>query len=321
MIFGKLTSTSRFRRSGVCLVVAVLGAIGLSAGCSRRGDSAGELEAMWGKQGLGNGRFQKPRAIAIDSRDRLYIVDMTARIQVFDSEGKFLQSWRTPVSKNGRPTGLSIDNQGRLAVADTHYYRVLFYTSAGELLEEETIGGTMGHGEGEFGFLTDVVQDSSGNYYVAEYGQHDRIQKFSPEGKFLLQWGTHGEKPGQFRRPQSLWMDAQDRLWVADSCNHRIQVFDTQGELQFHWGRQGDAIGELYYPYCLALDADGQVWVCEYGNHRIQKFTQDGQSLGTWGRSGRGEGELFNPWAFALDSKGRLHVLDSSNHRVQRVRM
>jgi DNA-binding beta-propeller fold protein YncE len=291
------------------------------AGCNDTQDSFGTLEAVWGKRGLADGRFQKPRAVAIDAEDRVYIVDMTARIQVFDSEGNFLRSWRTPISTNGRPTGISIDRHGRLAVADTHYYRVLFYTPTGELLEEETIGGTMGQGEGEFEFLTDVVQDSAGNYYVAEYGQHDRVQKFSPQGEFLLQWGTHGEELGQFRRPQGILVDSHDRIWVADACNHRIQVFNTQGELLFHWGRQGDAPGELYYPYNLAMDADGNVYVCEYGNHRIQKFTQDGSSLGTWGHSGREAGELFNPWALAFDSRGRLYVLDSNNHRVQRVRM
>jgi sugar lactone lactonase YvrE len=279
------------------------------------------LEVVWGRQGLGNGQFQKPRAIAIDPQDRLYIVDMTARIQVFDADGKFLRSWRTPVATNGRPTGLSIDRGGRLAVADTHYYRVLFYTGKGELLEHQTIGGTMGHGAGEFEFLTDVVQDADGNYFVAEYGQHDRVQKFSPDGEFMLQWGTHGEAPGQFRRPQGLFIDQEQRIWVADACNHRIQVFNTNGELLFHWGKQGDALGELYYPYNLVMDGEGRLYVCEYGNHRIQKFTQDGKSLGSWGHSGRGEGELFNPWAMALDSKGRMHVLDSNNHRVQRVKL
>jgi sugar lactone lactonase YvrE len=299
-------------------IVAVLLIVG---GCADRLDSIGELEAVWGRQGLGNGRFQKPRAVAIDAKDRLYIVDMTARIQVFDADGKFLRSWRTPQSQNGRPTGLSIDQQGRVVVADTHYYRVLFYTPGGVLLEEETIGGTLGQGEGEFEFLTDVVQDSAGNYYVGEYGQHDRIQKFSPAGEFLLQWGTHGEAPGQFRRPQGLLVDGQDRIWVADACNHRIQVFNSEGKLLFLWGRQGDGPGELYYPYNLVMDGDGHLYICEYGNHRIQKFTMNGKPLGSWGHSGRGEGELFNPWALALDSQGRMHVLDSNNHRVQRVRM
>jgi DNA-binding beta-propeller fold protein YncE len=302
-------------------------------GCIDSADSQGKPEHLWGQRGIAPGRLQKPRAMAIDAQDNLYLVDTTARIQVFDTDGHYLRGWRTPVSQNGRPTGLSISRSGKLLVADTHYYRLLVYEPDGHLLEEATIGGTLGNGPGEFGFVTDVVDDSQGNFYVAEYGDWDRVQKFSSEGKFLIQWGTHGEQPGQFRRPQNLFLDQHDRIWVADACNHRIQVFDTMGHLLWHWGEQGAEAGQLYYPYDLIVienktgglhdasqsDSQGYVIVCEYGNHRLQKFTLLGQSLGCWGTHGRNPGQLHNPWALVHDSQGRIHVLDSNNNRVQRI--
>jgi DNA-binding beta-propeller fold protein YncE len=257
--------------------------------------------------------------MAIDSSDQIYIVDMTARIQVFDADGKFIRAWQTPEHANGRPTGLTISNDGNLLVADTHYYRILTYTPHGELMTDATLGGTMGQGPGQFGFVTDVVRDSAGNYYVSEYGEFDRIQKFSPDREFLLEWGGHGSEPGQFLRPQHLELDADGLVWVADSCNHRIQVFDAEGGVVKTWGQQGAALGQLQYPYCLVLDGQGHVYVCEYGNHRIQKLTLDGESVACWGSEGRKPGQLFNPWAIVLDSQGRIHVLDSNNHRVQRV--
>lgn len=287
------------------------------AGCDRLGEGD-QPEQVWGRRGLSDGRFQKPRAVAYDSGDRLYIVDMTARIQVFDPAGRFLRSWRTPESHNGRPTGLAIDRDGNLLVADTHYFRVLCYTPEGELLW--TLGGTNGQGPGEFGFVTDVAQDAQGNYYVGEYGAYDRIQKFSPQREFLDAWGSHGAELGQFARPQSLVFDAAGRLWVADACNHRVQIFDPQGRLLDHWGAHGAGVGQLSYPYDLTFDAEGNVAICEYGNHRVQKFTPQGQSLAVWGRSGRGPGELYNPWGLIADRAGRLHVLDSNNHRVQTFR-
>ncbi len=244
---------------------------------------------------------------------------MTARIQVFDIDGQFLRGWRTPVCKNGKPTGLSIGRSGNVLVADTHYYRLLIYTNTGDLIR--TIGGTSGQRPGEFELVLDAVQDSRGNYYVAEMGECDRIQKFSPKGQFILQWGGHGSQPGQFVRPQNLAIDQQDQIWVADACNHRIQVFDTEGNLVRLWGSEGDAQGKLYYPYDLVIAPNGTVYVCEFGNHRVQKFTLDGRSLGCWGTHGRGEGQLHNPWALVRDSRGRIHVVDTYNHRVQRVRM
>lgn len=291
----------------------------LLAGCTQDGPVEGHLEAVWGRIGLSDGRFNRPRAMAIDAQDRLYVVDITARIQVFSAAGEHQRTWTTPIHTNGRPTGMSIAPNGDLLVADTHYYRVLVYSPEGEL--KEKIGGTFGHGPGEFGFVTDAVRDQEGNLYVSEYGEYDRIQKFSPSGEFILQWGGHGSEPGQFIRPQCLVFDAEENLWVADACNHRIQVFSRDGKLLKLWGVEGQAPGELSYPYGICLDGQGHLYACEYGNHRIQKFTLDGKSLGCWGKGGRKDGELFNPWALVRDSKGKIHVLDSNNHRLQRIVM
>jgi sugar lactone lactonase YvrE len=295
-----------------------------TAGCTGSGGGPpGQAELTWGRRGISDGRLQKPRAITIDQQDQLYIVDMTGRIQVFTADGQFLRSWRTPAIENGKPCGLAIDRQGHLLVADTHYFRVLFYTPTGQLLEDKTIGGQPGHQPGQFNFVTDVVQDSHGNYYISEYGEYDRIQKFTAEGEFVMQWGSHGVQPGQFARPQGLEIDEHDHIWVADACNHRLQVFDasgTEARLIKMWGQQGTEPGQLSYPYGLVLDGKGHVYVSEFGNHRVQKLTLDGESRGCWGRPGRQAGELSRPWGLVLDSQGRIHALDTYNHRVQRLR-
>lgn len=284
----------------------------------------GKLENVWGKVGLGDGRLQKPRAMAIgkDERtgdDRIYIVDMTARIQVFDTEGNFLRVWKTPESKIGRPTGISIGRDGQVLVADTHYHRVLIYSPEGEL--QGTIGGVEGVKPGEFGLVRDVVQDSEGNYYVSDEGENDRIQKFDAAGKFLTQWGGHGSEPGQFSRPHCLALDEEENLWVADACNHRVQVFDRNGKLLRIWGEQGDGPGQLAYPYGLILSPNQTVYIAEFGNDRVQKLTREGQSLGWWGTHGHEPGQLYCPWALVRDSRGRILVLDTNNHRVQVVKM
>ncbi len=299
--------------AAVALIAAAL------AGCQPGGGGAGELDEVWGRRGNSEGRLQKPRAITIDGNDEIYIVDMTARIQVFDLEGNYLRGWQTPAHDVGRPTGLSVDRDGNILVADTHYHRLLIYSPTGELLRQ--IGGIHGLGPGEFGFLTDAVQDSKGNYYISEYGELDRIHKYSRDGRLIQEWGGHGRAPGEFLRPQSLAIDEQDHLWVADSCNHRIQVFDADGKLLRTWGEAGSEAGQLYYPYGIVLDGEGHLYVVEYGNHRVQKFTLDGESLGCWGESGREPGQLFNPWGIAQSSDGRLFVLDTNNHRVQEIEL
>ena len=62
-------------------------------------------------------------------------------------------------------------------------------------------GGVCGNSDGEFQFVTDAAQDTDGNYYVAQYGDYDRIQKFTADHKFVLSWGEHGGVPGRNRGP------------------------------------------------------------------------------------------------------------------------
>ena len=313
-------SLTRRQFSTLALGFAGGAAFAASNGCSRS-SPPGKPDAVWGRHGYSDGRFHRPRAITIDSQDRLYIVDLTARIQVFDGDGQFIRAWQTPISAQGRPTGLSIDSQGRVVVADTHYFRVLFYTPEGEWLEDQTIGGTFGGGPGEFCFVTDVAEDSQGNLYISEYGEYDRIQKFSPDHHFIMQWGHHGSEPGQFLRPQNLAIDENDHLWVSDACNDRIQVFDVRGadaKLVQTWGQSGTEPGQLRYPYGMWLASDS-VYLCEFGNHRVQKFSRDGKFVAAWGEPGHKPGQLQQPWGVVRDSRQRLYVLDTYNHRVQRI--
>jgi DNA-binding beta-propeller fold protein YncE len=301
----------------VSLILAAL-ALPPVVGCDFPAGPAPDV--VWGVHGIKPGRLHKPRTAAFDAKDHLYLADLTDRIQVFDRDGKYLRGWSTPQFNVDGPSGLTIDRLGRLLVADTHFYRVLVYSPEGKILFE--IGdGVQGTAPGRFGYPTDVVIDREGNFLVSEYGENDRIQVFSPEGKWLRQWGGHGYDPGQFMKPRALAIDEKDRLFVADSCNHRIQVFDTNGKLLNSWGSRGDGPGQLSYPFDLAIGPDHCLYVCEYGNHRVQKFDLEGKSLGTWGTAGRGPGQLFNPYALAVDSQGNVSVVDSNNHRVQRFRM
>ena len=270
-----------------------------------RPTSIGQLKAVWGRRGISDGRLQKPRAMAIDREDRLYIVDMTARIQVFDTEGNFLRGWHTPDHAD-RQTDGHVDRPRRQRLGGRH----ALLPRAGLLARGQTAADLRRQERGQAGRSSDwsprVAHDSAGNFYVSEYGDFDRIQKFTPEGKFIRQWGGHGSEPGQFIRPQKMAVDAHDHIWVTDACNHRIQVFDTDGKLLRVWGKQGSGPGEMYYPYDLALGDDDTIYVCEFGNHRVQKFTRDGRSLGCFGAKAATKGNSAIPGRSSAIARGRF---------------
>lgn len=286
-------------------------------------DIRAKPDLIFGQTGLADGRFQKPRAIAIDQKDQIFVLDKTGRVQMFDEFGKFIRGWRTPEIESGKPTGITIDVDGTVMVADTHYYRFLFYTTQGRRLEERTIGGSSGPDPGQFAFVTDIVRSPTGEYYCSEYGEFDRINKYSSDGQFIDRMGEHGTAPLQFSRPQSLAVDNDCLLWVADACNHRLQVIDWRDSKPRSVaviGEQGKAPGQFQFPYGMILSKDGSVIVSEFENHRVQRLDRNGKSISIWGNAGRGPGELVWPWAIAEDSRNRVYVVDSGNNRVQRFR-
>lgn len=288
----------------------------LLAGCSR---SDRLPDRVWGKRGVQDGDFVRPRAAVIDGHDRLWVVDFTARVQAYDLDGNHLgKTFRTPDFRNGRPSGLGTTRDGELIVCDSHYHCLRIYDA--NALEVKVLGGSAGHEPGQFGYVSDVVQDKDGFFYVSEFGENDRITKLDPDGRFVKSWGGSGSEQGQFQRLRALALGPDGLLYAADACNHRIQVFTRDGELVRVLGHQGRGPGEFLYPYDLAFGPSGELYVVEYENQRVQKLTTAGESLGTWGKPGAKPGQLAKPWALVVDKLGRVHVIDTENHRVQRVK-
>jgi len=287
------------------VVLAVI--IGLGLSYSLRSPS----ELTWGSRGAQDGSIVRPRAAVIIG-ETLYLVDFTARIQAFTLDGRHTGlTFTTPDYRNGRPSGLGVDNRGHLLVSDSHYHCVRVYDAEGQI--EKTLSA-------DFGYVSDCVQDADGFYYVSEFGQTDRITKLDSDGKLVLRWGEPGSGPGQLLRSRSLALGPDGNLYVADGCNHRVQVFTRSGVFVKTIGKAGSELGEFSYPYDLAFGPDGSFYVVERGNCRVQKFNRDGDAVAVWGSNGRGLGQLADPWALVVDHLGRVHVIDTENHRVQRIR-
>lgn len=319
-IVGKLWRMAR-RRIGAA---AVLAWVWIGAGCGQDADLAPSLESRFflevqatGRKGTGVGQFNKPRSVAVGPNDDVFAVDMTGRVQRFDSSGRYLSFWQMPETERGRPKGMGQDGNGLIIVLEPHYARVNHFTPEGKLAFQ---WGMRGEEPGKLTFPRAVACHSSGDLFVTEFQQVERVQRFLPAGKGLaLAFGRAGDEAGAFNRPEGIGIDRRDRVFVADSCNHRIQVFDDSGRWTGEYGKPGSGAGELSYPYDVKIDAEGNQFVCEFGNSRIQVFDPEFQSVEIIGGPGSALGQFSNPWSLALDSKGNLWVADSGNHRIQKL--
>ena len=119
-----------------------------------------------GSRGVGVGQLNKPRSVAVDAQDNLYVVDMTGRVQKFSSNGVFLLSWQMPQTDLGKPKGMGRDRDGNILVLEPHYQRVNVFSPEGKLLAQ---WGKRGTNAGEFTLPRAVAVDSRGEVLVSEY--------------------------------------------------------------------------------------------------------------------------------------------------------
>jgi peptidylamidoglycolate lyase len=145
---------------------------------------AGEFIRQWGQPGSGPGQFNVPHGIAVDSAGRVYVADRgNARIQVFDSAGRFLAIWRG--DSLGRPWAVRVSPDGFIYVVDggdqpedgPDRARVLKLSATGKIL---AAFGAFGNYDGQFVWPHSVAVASDGSVYVGDVATGRRIQKFVP---------------------------------------------------------------------------------------------------------------------------------------------
>jgi DNA-binding beta-propeller fold protein YncE len=67
--------------------------------------------------------------------------------------------------------------------------------------------------------------DTERNVYVSFVGSCE-IRVYDPDGTLLAGFGQQGFRAGEFFSPRGLWIDGDNRLFVADTRNIRVQLFE-----------------------------------------------------------------------------------------------
>ena len=115
-----------------------------------------------------------PRAVTTSPDNTLYLLDNAGRVLVFDRDGNSLRQWNMPESDVGNPEGICVLSDGNIAVADTHYHRVVVFDDVGQV---QRMIGQEGQGDGDFFWPVAVIEDDRGHRFVSAYGGATRVQK------------------------------------------------------------------------------------------------------------------------------------------------
>jgi len=226
-----------------------------------------------GTIGTGEGEFENPWRIAVDSAN-IYVADNSNnRIQIFDSSGNFIKMF-----------GWGVDT-------GTNTFEICTVNC------QAGIG--LAFGNGQFSSPRGIAVDGSGNIFVTEIST-SRVQKFDSNAAFLMKFGSSGSAELQFNSPRGIAVDGSGNIYVADGNNHRIQKFDSNGGFLSMWGWgvdtgasafetcisgceggiSGSGVGQLNSPEGIA---SGSIYVADGNSDGVKKFDVDGVFLSELG--------------------------------------
>ncbi len=190
-----------------------------------------------------------------------------------------------------------------------------------------------------FAWPTGIAINRNGDQFIADYDNHviRKIDRFGWVTTFAGQ-GVPGFADGEarealFHGPDTLAIDENDNLYVADADNFRIRKITPDGVVSTvaGSGRRGNKEGaaeeaEFVYPTGVAVAPDGSLYVADRGAHRIKRVTPSGIVMivaGT-GEPGYHNGLAYfakfnQPMTVAADNGGNVYIADAGSHTIRRI--
>lgn len=313
-----------------------------------------------------------PQDMTVSTTGELYVVDWNNhRVRRLEENGNLKTIAGTGElgeAKDGEaiyvqfnhPTNVCFDNNGDMLIAAWHNSLVKrLDLDTGLVVNVAGTGARAFGGDGgpandaRLDLPSAVVVDSQNNVIIADQANF-RLRKVTPEGVISTICGSstagytgdggpaadatlRGPR-GQAAPPASrIDIDAQDRIYIADTGNHVVRIIDTDGTIRTvagtgEAGYSGDGgpadEAQLNTPSDVEITANGILYIADTMNNVIRKVAPDGTIstvVGTGERGFSGDGEradaaqLDRPYGVETAANGDLYVADTHNQRLRLV--
>jgi sugar lactone lactonase YvrE len=311
--------------------------------------------------GTGAGaQFNQPFGVALDTSGNLFVADKNNHVIREITSGGVVTTFAGTAGSFGTadgtgadarfnlPTGVAVGSGGNVYVADTNNNTIRVISSQGAVTTLAGMAGTDGSIDGTGGAALlnqphGIAVDSSGNIYVADFG-NNMIRKVTQSGVVTTLAGVaaattitnttgapanpgHADGTGtaaSFNQPTGIAIDGSGNLYVADAGNDLIRKVTSAGVVTTIAGMPGvagstDGTGSAARfdsPRGVTVDGSGNIYVADAGNSSVRRITAAGVvttlagSPGSFANvEGTGAGAIFDaPAGIAVDSSGNLYL-------------
>ncbi|MDX6613356.1 MAG: hypothetical protein QOD75_2542 [Blastocatellia bacterium] len=254
-----------------------------SAPSGERGTGFATVTLKFGGEGIGPGMMTDARSIALDSAGHIYVGEyIGGRVQVFDSEGKFISQWMVDPKMPLR--GLAADRKGTVYIAQSGVI-TRYEGETGKSL------GALPYGEG-WGF-DDVIAAPDGGLVCAWYKNRDDIVRFNSAGQAVRTIrAAISSASGDSELDTRVAIDGLGNIYALGTFNNAVFKFGPDGKFITRFGSQGQQAGQISAGQAIAVDGKGRVFVSD--SKGVQVFDANGRYLAVFRPEGVASGMVFN---------------------------
>jgi sugar lactone lactonase YvrE len=237
-------------------------------------DRDGKFLSSWGV-----GMFKRPHGFRIVG-DLVYMTDQTDNVAlIYTLDGKLVkqlgtrgehsdtgcEDWHNlPLRAAGpfnHPTELMPGPSGDLYVTDGYRNsRVHRFTKDGELIQSWGQPGKSA--PGEFHLPHSMAISPDGTLYVSDRA-NQRVQLFSPDGKFIGMWTGMGGPNDMARDKNGIFYLLEQ---ATDTSKPSVSVRDGNGKVLTRW--------EMPHAHGMGIDSSGNIYVGRTKELRVDKYVR-----------------------------------------------
>lgn len=273
-------------------------------------------------------QLRRPNDVAVAPDGSLWVADgKNNRVVGFNVDGSYralIHQGPYPGSPNAivSPSGVDVDEQGLVYIADYGANKVKVYTQDNELVRE---------------FEVPLPLDVAVKDDLVVVGSRYGFAIMNPQGEVIEQVGTLGKGDDEFDFVRGVAIGEDDTIYVFDTYNNRVSAYDRKGKRKWikSTGEPSNAMSAteasktagadegLILPVGLTVDGNGRLVVADAFDFSVTVVdSKNGKVLKKYAKDGKEDGQFAYPTGLDYDA-GRdwFAVADTTNDRIQVVRL